>query len=663
MRIANSFSLKSILCHIPTGTTRKTSAHERMVPANLRAQDPPVRKNAFVHKLYSMLNEESLSHLIWWSGSPKGHTFSLCPGNEFAAALGGYFKHGNVASFVRQLHMYGFHKVSDSLSAYTAQSSLIWEFRHSSGKFRQGDEAALAQIRRRLQANPHRNSAGERRGVVSHIQPMLDHQQVTPQYDAYFQGYPQPPLYPQPGLAQQYPTPIYPERNVYSIHYSQGQPGLQQSSHNPIYFANPGAAVFSSATTPSPESPGPFSWNGTEPQYFHQVPLEMSPNHASRVAQAYSLLPMYQPHTSHELRLSMFHALTHLNASSREHVQNFMSGSVQADVTTSRFAETVHGFQKAGSCKAPALSSTKKALLPPTGSSVPPLPQSFTSATLDRTSLTDWKSSEDPKIGLSSSQSRPSFEFRKPFEGSEFRSNRIPSLLCDPFTKEGLPGPSSSLSQQSGAPTPIPSVSRSSVVSHGHIRQSPRPTLPSRSGSSPVLQTAKLDSLSMARSRSDDMRKALLADTSGSSFADRIRPSLVELHSTRPPQTNALMRSVDSINTQQSSIFSNGSSVSSISTGRLLSVGSLPQLAPPTASKAVKEHEEVSYTGDLRLSSPPSCEDRTKNQPKECLPTTSTSHEASDAALRHPKLPKLDFMLDLRGDSCLNTRSDDRFGE
>lgn len=74
-----------------------------------------VKKNAFVHKLYTMLSDPSLDNLIWWSNNnPENNTFALYPGKEFADCLTRYFKHGNVASFVRQLHMYGFHKVSDA---------------------------------------------------------------------------------------------------------------------------------------------------------------------------------------------------------------------------------------------------------------------------------------------------------------------------------------------------------------------------------------------------------------------------------------------------------------------------------------------------------------------------------------------------------------------
>lgn len=128
-----------------------------MAPTGAK-HEQPLRKNAFVHKLYGMLSNPDLSHLIWWSGTPVGLTFSWHPSKEFANALSGYFKHGNVASFVRQLHMYGFHKVSDPLVITSDRSLPHWEFRHSLGKFRKDDEESLVFIKRRLQASSQRST-------------------------------------------------------------------------------------------------------------------------------------------------------------------------------------------------------------------------------------------------------------------------------------------------------------------------------------------------------------------------------------------------------------------------------------------------------------------------------------------------------------------------
>ncbi|CCE72524.1 Piso0_000106 [Millerozyma farinosa CBS 7064] len=124
-----------------------------------KKQEPPIKRNAFVHKLYSMLSDEGLSHLIWWTRDEESSTFALRPSKEFASALTGYFKHGNVASFVRQLHMYGFHKVSDpSQNSGSEKDMPVWEFKHSSGKFRKNDESSLIYIKRRSSSNSSRGS-------------------------------------------------------------------------------------------------------------------------------------------------------------------------------------------------------------------------------------------------------------------------------------------------------------------------------------------------------------------------------------------------------------------------------------------------------------------------------------------------------------------------
>ncbi|ODQ60275.1 hypothetical protein WICANDRAFT_23713, partial [Wickerhamomyces anomalus NRRL Y-366-8] len=93
-----------------------------------------------------MLEDDDLKHLIWWSSTNE--SFVITPGEEFSKALAQYFKHTNVASFVRQLNMYGFHKVSDGNTTENSEVT-TWEFRHSSGSFRKGDIDSLKSIKRR----------------------------------------------------------------------------------------------------------------------------------------------------------------------------------------------------------------------------------------------------------------------------------------------------------------------------------------------------------------------------------------------------------------------------------------------------------------------------------------------------------------------------------
>lgn len=118
-----------------------------------------VNQAAFIHKLYSMLEDDSIKHLISWT--PSNDSFVISPGEEFSKVLSQYFKHTNPSSFVRQLNMYGFHKVNDTFHGSNSSSSLLpsatassesssqWEFKHGAGSFKRGDVDALRAIKRR----------------------------------------------------------------------------------------------------------------------------------------------------------------------------------------------------------------------------------------------------------------------------------------------------------------------------------------------------------------------------------------------------------------------------------------------------------------------------------------------------------------------------------
>ncbi|OAV95072.1 hypothetical protein, variant 1 [Puccinia triticina 1-1 BBBD Race 1] len=66
---------------------------------------------AFLTKLFTMVNDPSTDHLIKWN-EPNGDSFFVVSSERFGRELlPKYFKHSNFGSFVRQLNMYGFHKV------------------------------------------------------------------------------------------------------------------------------------------------------------------------------------------------------------------------------------------------------------------------------------------------------------------------------------------------------------------------------------------------------------------------------------------------------------------------------------------------------------------------------------------------------------------------
>ncbi|CAI4997160.1 CPS_HP_G0077160.mRNA.1.CDS.1 [Saccharomyces cerevisiae] len=171
----------------------------------------PPQNAIFIHKLYQILEDESLHDLIWWT--PSGLSFMIKPVERFSKALATYFKHTNITSFVRQLNIYGFHKVSHDHSSNDANSgddantnddsnahddnsgnknssgdentgggvqekeksnpTKIWEFKHSSGIFKKGDIEGLKHIKRRASSrnnssiNSRKNSSNQNYDIDS----------------------------------------------------------------------------------------------------------------------------------------------------------------------------------------------------------------------------------------------------------------------------------------------------------------------------------------------------------------------------------------------------------------------------------------------------------------------------------------------------------------
>eukprot|EP00826_Nyctotherus_ovalis_P030929 TRINITY_DN2469_c0_g1_i6.p1 TRINITY_DN2469_c0_g1~~TRINITY_DN2469_c0_g1_i6.p1 ORF type:complete len:347 (+),score=109.93 TRINITY_DN2469_c0_g1_i6:170-1210(+) len=73
----------------------------------------PIHKSngtSFLSKVYDILEEPSFAKIICWNENGTG--FVVKKVNDFTdKVLPNYFKHKNFASFVRQLNMYGFHKM------------------------------------------------------------------------------------------------------------------------------------------------------------------------------------------------------------------------------------------------------------------------------------------------------------------------------------------------------------------------------------------------------------------------------------------------------------------------------------------------------------------------------------------------------------------------
>ncbi|KAK4122750.1 hypothetical protein N657DRAFT_656847 [Parathielavia appendiculata] len=133
----------------PPAPQHEQTPHENTMPAPATTAQPvhqPKVQTAFIHKLWSMLEDPKIQHLISWTANAD--SFVIQPSHEFSKVLAQYFKHTNISSFVRQLNMYGFHKVSD-VFAHGTPDSTMWEFKHGNGNFKRGDMIGLREIRRR----------------------------------------------------------------------------------------------------------------------------------------------------------------------------------------------------------------------------------------------------------------------------------------------------------------------------------------------------------------------------------------------------------------------------------------------------------------------------------------------------------------------------------
>ncbi|KAI8599044.1 HSF-type DNA-binding-domain-containing protein [Dissophora ornata] len=116
--------------------------------------------NTFVHKLHNMVVDKQYQHLIAWNYT--GTSFIVCNIMEFSRdVLPKHFKHNNFSSFVRQLNMYGFHKVNKSPRGHrTLAENQIWEFSHQ--KFLRGRQDLLDDIKRKaMESDPMRREGGD----------------------------------------------------------------------------------------------------------------------------------------------------------------------------------------------------------------------------------------------------------------------------------------------------------------------------------------------------------------------------------------------------------------------------------------------------------------------------------------------------------------------
>ncbi|KAK5884185.1 hypothetical protein CesoFtcFv8_020440 [Champsocephalus esox] len=108
----------------------------------------PANVPAFLTKLWTLVEDPDTDPLICWS--PSGTSFHVFDQGRFSKeVLPKFFKHNNMASFIRQLNMYGFRKV-----VHIEQGGLVkperddTEFQHPF--FLRGQEHLLENIKRKV---------------------------------------------------------------------------------------------------------------------------------------------------------------------------------------------------------------------------------------------------------------------------------------------------------------------------------------------------------------------------------------------------------------------------------------------------------------------------------------------------------------------------------
>ncbi|KAI8834969.1 hypothetical protein BJ741DRAFT_534330, partial [Chytriomyces cf. hyalinus JEL632] len=132
---------------------------------------------AFLNKLYNMVSDPT-SNLIHWTDD--GHAFIVEKHEEFAQKLlPRFFKHNNFSSFVRQLNMYGFHKVPHLQQGALVQEDNVaeyWEFANPHFQRNQPDLLCLV-TRKKVSNGP--SGAGpmvDVNAIVSEISAIKRHQ-------------------------------------------------------------------------------------------------------------------------------------------------------------------------------------------------------------------------------------------------------------------------------------------------------------------------------------------------------------------------------------------------------------------------------------------------------------------------------------------------------
>ena len=105
----------------------------------MNQKNKKIRPTSFIKNLFKILSDPKSTPVISWQ--PDGQSFIIKDEQKFSQILlPKYFKHKNLASFIRQLNMYDFHKLKEN----------TLDFHHP--LFQPGNFSVLGEIRRKAKA-------------------------------------------------------------------------------------------------------------------------------------------------------------------------------------------------------------------------------------------------------------------------------------------------------------------------------------------------------------------------------------------------------------------------------------------------------------------------------------------------------------------------------
>ncbi|BFZ55578.1 Heat shock transcription factor [Savitreella phatthalungensis] len=134
---------------------------------------------AFLLKLFNMVNDHATDDLIRWNEA--GDSFLVSRHEEFAKELlPRYYKHNNFSSFVRQLNMYGFHKIPHIEDAtYPRAESAVWEF--SNANFQRDQPDLLCLVTRKKSGEGGDRESLDFQAIMNEIHAIKRHQMTISQ--------------------------------------------------------------------------------------------------------------------------------------------------------------------------------------------------------------------------------------------------------------------------------------------------------------------------------------------------------------------------------------------------------------------------------------------------------------------------------------------------